>query len=376
MATGDVKGGLRKLEQRLRLLNYPRDVDYSGLVKGDPAASLPILSFTFTRYSTYVAEILVSLDIELTAKSDLRFIDSVYKVLRDVFNYKPILTKQQFLQCGFSERKIQTVCDIVDCVMKKHKEYVNQNKVKSQPIKKHFSIKDKCETFYSEDTSVQPPTKTEMLIQKKPLVERHAGSDLHMQALSAPVIRAHVEDVLSSDSEVEITCEPVVSKEDSAQIELLRSQLSECQEKLQRLDWLEERLQTMETNMKGKIIIDEMDWNNLLSRVLLLETDRLIQSKQRDLSSEFTAINEERTSSRMTNEVCLHSKTKADIPESQHHSSGYSSIFSADTSPSAVDITYSNLTEDSKATARQRMEKIGKMMEETTKLLKISSNAS
>lgn len=128
MTTGDVRGVLRKLEQKLRLLNYPRDVDYSGLVKGDPAASLPIISYTFTGYSAYIAEILVSLDIELAAKSDLRFIDAVYKVLRDVFHYKPVLTKQQFLQCGFSERKMQTVCDIIDCVVKKHKEIANQNK--------------------------------------------------------------------------------------------------------------------------------------------------------------------------------------------------------------------------------------------------------
>lgn len=29
MATGDLNGSLRKIEQGLRLLNYPRDVDYT-----------------------------------------------------------------------------------------------------------------------------------------------------------------------------------------------------------------------------------------------------------------------------------------------------------------------------------------------------------
>lgn len=92
--------------------------------------------------------------LELTGKSDLRFTDTLYKVtdriklvlqaekrknyqplvpnttvsvcflclqaLRDIFHYKPVLTKQQFLQWGFSERKISVVCDIINLVLQKH----------------------------------------------------------------------------------------------------------------------------------------------------------------------------------------------------------------------------------------------------------------
>lgn len=50
------------------------------LVKGDPAAFLPIISYCFTSFSTCIAELLVKCDVELTAKSDLRFIEAVYKV--------------------------------------------------------------------------------------------------------------------------------------------------------------------------------------------------------------------------------------------------------------------------------------------------------
>ncbi|NP_001091324.1 centrosomal protein of 44 kDa [Xenopus laevis] len=383
MATGDVKGCIRKLEQRLRTLNYPRDVDYTGLIKGDPSASLPIISYTFTCYSTSIAEILISFGIELTTKSDLRFIEAVYKVLRDVFNYKPILTKQQFLQCAFSERKIQIICDIVDCVVKKHKEITGQNKVKSQLVKKVVSAKDQCEVFYPEDVSVQPSVKT---TQKKPLVERHAGSEflLPTKCYSSALVEDIEEEEPTSDSEggshleheMESPFETAETTPNSEQIELLRKQLAECQEKLQRLDCVEQRLQSLETSMKGKIIIDETDWNNLLSRVLLLETEGLLQSKKTDFSvpSEFACISEQRTSSRMTNEICSNLKTKADIPESHHQSSGYSFVLSADTSPIAIDINYSSLTEDSNETTKQRMERITKMMEETSKLLKCSNN--
>lgn len=54
------------------------------LVKGDPAAFLPIISYCFTSFSTCIAELLVKCDVELTAKSDLRFIEAVYKVSHHV----------------------------------------------------------------------------------------------------------------------------------------------------------------------------------------------------------------------------------------------------------------------------------------------------
>lgn len=53
----------------------------NSLVKGDTAASLPIISYSLTSYSPYVAELLVEANIELIAKNDLRFIDTVYKVM-------------------------------------------------------------------------------------------------------------------------------------------------------------------------------------------------------------------------------------------------------------------------------------------------------
>ncbi|EPY73345.1 hypothetical protein CB1_012865002 [Camelus ferus] len=85
MATGDLKRSLRNLEQVLRSLNYPREVDCVGLVvksslvKGDTAASLPIISYSLTSYSPYVAELLLESNVELIAKNDSRFIDTVYK---------------------------------------------------------------------------------------------------------------------------------------------------------------------------------------------------------------------------------------------------------------------------------------------------------
>ncbi|KAF0038044.1 hypothetical protein F2P81_010918 [Scophthalmus maximus] len=67
-------------------------------------------------------EQLLAAGLDLTGKTDLRFTDTLYKVLRDIFQYKPVLTKQQFLQWGFSQRKISVVCDIINLVLQKHKQ--------------------------------------------------------------------------------------------------------------------------------------------------------------------------------------------------------------------------------------------------------------
>ncbi|XP_077639032.1 centrosomal protein of 44 kDa isoform X3 [Lonchura striata] len=333
MATGDLNGSLRKIEQGLRLLNYPRDVDYTVLVKGDPAAFLPIISYCFTSFSTCIAELLVKCDVELTAKSDLRFIEAVYKFLRDQFQYKPILTKEQFLQVGFAERKMQIVCDIINCVVKKHKELSNSS--------------------------------------KKPLVERHSGNevngDLHL--LPLPAQGGAEEELCPDHGIVEVKCEQVI--EENSKIEFLENQLADFQEKLNKLDWMEDKLQVLEEKLQGKVIIDEKDWNNLLNRVLLLETELLLQSRKRDLPKEFSNINQKRTSSSIP--VSLDTERNEEMPESHLQSSGCSSLLSTDQSPRDMTINSHDLTDISKETITQRMEKISKIIEETFNLFKSPS---
>ncbi|NXH18116.1 CEP44 protein, partial [Bucco capensis] len=367
MATGDLKGSLRKIEQGLRLLNYPRDVDYTMLVKGDPAAFLPIISYSFTSFSTYIAELLVKCDVELTAKSDLRFIEAIYKLLRDQFQYKPILTKQQFLQFGFAERKMQIVCDIINCVVKKHKELSNLNKVKSQTMKKLGSCKYKvwsnCYNVFAD------PSGRAVNSKQKPQVERHSGNedsgDLHPQPL--PAQGGKEEELYLHHDVVEVKCEQVM--EDNSQIEFLKSQLADCQEKLCKLDCIEEKLRVLEEKLQGKVIIDEKDWNNVLSRILLLETELMLQSKKRDLPAEFSNISQECTSGRIPVSPDTESE---EMPERLHQLSGYSSLLSTDPSPKAMTINSHHLTDISEETTIQRMERISKIVEETSELLKTS----
>ncbi|NXD07435.1 CEP44 protein, partial [Nothocercus nigrocapillus] len=377
MATGDLKGSLRKIEQGLRLLNYPRDVDYTGLIKGDPAVFLPIISYSFTSFSTYIAELLVKCDIELAAKSDLRFIEAIYKLLRDLFQYKPILTKQQFLQFGFAERKMQIVCDIINFVMKKHKELSNLNKVKSQPRRKPGSLKyellSNCDKVHAEPNDNAMNLKQVCLfIFDFPQVERHPESedDDNLYPPALPAERDNEEELYLNHDVLEVTCEQAV--EDNSQIEFLKSQLADCQEKLHKLDRIEEKLSVLEDRLKGKVIIDEKDWNNLLSRVLLLETELLLQSKK---VHQFLPFLTDMTVVVLTY-FSVDTERKEEMPETLHQSSGYSSLLSTIPSPKGMAVNCHDLTDVSKETTRQRMERISKMIEETSELLKNSSSTS
>ncbi|XP_068952874.1 centrosomal protein of 44 kDa isoform X2 [Petaurus breviceps papuanus] len=440
MATGDLKRSLRNLEQGIRLLGYPREVDYSGLVKGDPAAYLPIISHSLTSYSTYVAEFLVISNTELTAKNDYRFIDSVYKLLRDKFHYKPILTKKQFFQYGFVEWKIQIVCDILNLVMKKHKELCNLDKAVTQK-KKIRPIKS--EAFINFEKTLVEPVVPDITFrgmpseQKKPIVERHPNSENFAHALFSETegnenfdeprrdvievtcesqdteLNAKIEDLRSMLAECQEKLKKQILIEDkdsdvNSEIAEIRNVLAECQEKLKKQALIEDKLRYLEEQLKGKVIIDEMVWNNLLSRVTLLETEMLLHFKKHDIPLETVDMKEDHKYSRNRdlsppgieypyhlggfthNNLLLEGgkndlaaekepdrKRKEEMPESLHQqSSGYNLLLSTDSSPQPSTMNYFGLTEASKETTMEKIERIKKMFQETADLLKYSNNSS
>ncbi|CAF1489529.1 unnamed protein product [Didymodactylos carnosus] len=145
-STGDVQNCLRKLQTELRLIKF-RDVDYKSLKCGNPCELLKIYHYVFLDYSPAFAKKLLSkCNCELYAKTDSGFIDSMYKALRDYFNYKPSLTKDQFFTTGFAERKLQMACDIISMIKNECKDTSQQQ---SQHIKRPVSTLVK--TFDKDD---------------------------------------------------------------------------------------------------------------------------------------------------------------------------------------------------------------------------------
>nr|XP_012310108.1 centrosomal protein of 44 kDa isoform X3 [Aotus nancymaae] len=356
MATGDLKRSLRNLEQVLRLLNYPEEVDCVGLIKGDTAASLPIISYSFTSYSPYVTELIMESNVELIAKNDLRFIDAVYKLLRDQFNYKPILTKKQFIQCGFAERKIQIVCDILNCVMKKHKELSSLQKIPSQQRKKISSAKSESpssnEKISAEAIGIDITGRLITSGKKKAVVIRHLYNEdnVNIPEDTLSTVTDVNEAITVSDlNAAEIKMPEVKVPETEAEqqdinvnpeITALQTMLAECQENLKKLTLIEKRLDCLEQKMKGKVMVDEKTWTNLLSRVTLLETEMLLSKK----SGEFNEISEDYASCSDVNLLNPHRKSKVERPASIPLSSGYSTA-SSDSTPRTSTVNYCGLNE-------------------------------
>ncbi|XP_069872563.1 centrosomal protein of 44 kDa isoform X2 [Dipodomys merriami] len=340
MATGDLKRSLRNLEQVLRALNYPKEVDYVGLIKGDPAASLPIISYSLTSYSPYLTELLMESDVDLVGKNDICFTDTVYKLLRDQFDYKPILTKKQFIQCGFAEWKIQITCDILNCVMKKHRELSGLDKTPS--CQRKTMVCDKAEPSSSnenvaEAVGIDVTSRFITSGKKKALVIRHLYNednvDLPDDAGSSVT---DVSEEFDSDciktTEIVIpeiqVCEVKTQQQDIKsipEIAALETMLTQCHEKLQKLPCIEQRLDMLESAIKGKVMVDEKTWTNLLSRVTLLETEILLSKKNEFMDSNAS---EEYTSSSDAEVLPFDRKSNVEGTANVPHSSGYSSVSS------------------------------------------------
>ncbi|XP_014669482.1 PREDICTED: uncharacterized protein LOC106810591 isoform X2 [Priapulus caudatus] len=109
MATGDLYNNLKKLQHVLKQMN---------LSSGCPEAIVPLYRYAFTSYSQPLMEDIAKLNIvEMTTCPDIRFIEKMYKVLRELFAYKAPLTKDQFFTKElFVEKKIIMATDILRLV--------------------------------------------------------------------------------------------------------------------------------------------------------------------------------------------------------------------------------------------------------------------
>ena len=98
------------------------------MLEGVPLAFLPLIHHCLLGYSTPVADFVRDNKFDLFAKSDYRFVESVYKLLVDVFHFKPAISVQQFFSEGFAEHKI-ILCKEIASLMKAK----NQELTKGKP---------------------------------------------------------------------------------------------------------------------------------------------------------------------------------------------------------------------------------------------------
>nr|XP_057947660.1 centrosomal protein of 44 kDa isoform X2 [Doryrhamphus excisus] len=283
MFSGDVRSCLRKLDTLLRVIKYPGHVDYSGLSKGELSAFLPILTFILTTVSPSFAEQLVESGLELNGKTDMRFIDTLYKILRDIFHYKPILSKQQFLQRGFPQGKMSTICDIIDLVLQRHNE-LKKPRVRYPVSHKGTRREDHPSVAKLDIVCASPLVVNHMQNDDSPpchIVTKPSHDDIHSHppenVTTQPAEKEQKEDVTFLSSNME------------QRLSALEVQIESLHCGLQRLCALEDRLEKLESrsNTEKKeeefITISKESWENLNDRVLLLETKMELDHARDDL---------------------------------------------------------------------------------------------
>ncbi|XP_041724839.1 centrosomal protein of 44 kDa isoform X2 [Coregonus clupeaformis] len=368
MSAGDLKGCLRKLDAQLRALKYPREVDYNGLAKGDPSAVLPIVSYAFVSYSPHLAEHLVGFGVELTGKNDLRFIECIYKVLRDLFHYKPVLTKQQFLQFGFAERKTCILCDVIAFALQKHKELSKGNKPKPRPRFPASSSDSKSEALPFQGDTMKPSAITLSL--SRPLVERHIGGGSWVSSS-----RASDDEESQEEEEDGLGLEefqnqaPTVPQTDpvvEGRLAALEAQLLQVQTRLERFSALEQRLELLEKASAGRITIDKHQWENLESRVLLLETRLTLSTATAQESSSLVSGG---WSHHMADNATEVTESRHSPPESLLHPSGCECPQSS-THSASYPISPCVTTAPPEENMKERLERIANMMKDTSSLLR------
>ncbi|XP_019856325.1 PREDICTED: centrosomal protein of 44 kDa-like [Amphimedon queenslandica] len=118
--TGDLKNNMIKLLRELERMKLSVEPNIKSLSQGVPSAFLPLLHAALMDYSLPLAKHIASMEIDLYSKNDLKFVDGLYKVMRDVFEYRPQLSRDKFLSDGFAERKIILSCDVLHHCQRMH----------------------------------------------------------------------------------------------------------------------------------------------------------------------------------------------------------------------------------------------------------------
>ena len=169
MSTGDLKNHGTRLQSLLRTTKYSTDINYQSLFYGCPQEYLPLLHYLFQDYSLSFSKYLLKQGYEMSGKSDKQFIDVVYKVLRDEFEYVPRLSKDKFFSNGFTEQKLILTNSVYQYVIDKCRSFKKQkpktvsnkentNPNKSRSVNKQFPKYDQSSLVADKlpDETVEP----------------------------------------------------------------------------------------------------------------------------------------------------------------------------------------------------------------------------
>lgn len=116
-----MRNAAERLRKLLRAAQYPQ-LSALRLEDGDVADLLRVLHFVLLDSSRAVAQFLVDRGYDLYGKTDARFVESAFRLLRDEFRCFPSLSVPQFLSKQFVARRLAIVADAAAAVAQKRQE--------------------------------------------------------------------------------------------------------------------------------------------------------------------------------------------------------------------------------------------------------------
>ncbi|KAJ1486863.1 Centrosomal CEP44 domain-containing protein [Baffinella frigidus] len=79
--TGDLQNNIDRLRAELQQAKYPGPIEARAWRRGNAADLLPLVHFALLGYSKLVHDMILAQGYDLFAKTDMRFLEAVYKVL-------------------------------------------------------------------------------------------------------------------------------------------------------------------------------------------------------------------------------------------------------------------------------------------------------
>ncbi|KAG6615740.1 endoplasmic reticulum-golgi intermediate compartment [Phytophthora cinnamomi] len=132
----EVRNAAERLRKLLRAAQYPQ-LSALRLEDGDVSDLLRVLHFVLLDSSRVVAQFLADRGYDLYGKTDARFVESAFRLLRDEFRCFPSLSAPQFLSKQFVARRLAIVADAAAAVALKRQELQRQKRAQeavwSQP---------------------------------------------------------------------------------------------------------------------------------------------------------------------------------------------------------------------------------------------------
>ena len=174
-ATGDLANNVDRLRHELQQSKYAGNINARAWRQGDPADLLPLIHFALLGYSKHVHDALAAKGYDLFAKTDVRFLEVVYKLLRQEFGYQPQLRVEQFFAEGFAERKVILAHDILKLCQRYHSD-----------LQRELRLAQARAT--ASRGSASPPSFVARAQHARPLVEKGAGF-ARAQAAAAASLR-------------------------------------------------------------------------------------------------------------------------------------------------------------------------------------------